>query len=135
MILLTALPRTGKSTAIKKIVNMLGVENCGGFLTEEIRENNERVGFRIKTFNNNKSAILAHVNMSSTYRISRYGINITTFENICLNELERAINTPHIKYIIIDEIGPMQLFSDKYIENEMSLTMLTKLNFKKLRLY
>lgn len=31
MILLTALPRTSKSTAIKKIVNMLGPTNCGGF--------------------------------------------------------------------------------------------------------
>ena len=38
MILLTALPRTGKSTAIKKIVNMLGKDNCGGFYTEEIRK-------------------------------------------------------------------------------------------------
>ena len=43
MILLTALPRTGKSTAIKKIVNMLGNDNCGGFYTEEIREDGERV--------------------------------------------------------------------------------------------
>lgn len=34
MILLTALPRTGKSTAIKKIVQMLGVKNCGGFYKE-----------------------------------------------------------------------------------------------------
>lgn len=48
MLLLTALPRTGKSTAIKKIVNMLGPNNCGGFYTEEIRENDDRVGFRIK---------------------------------------------------------------------------------------
>ncbi len=45
MILLTALPRTGKSTAIKKIVNMLGKDNCGGFYTEEIREDGERVLF------------------------------------------------------------------------------------------
>ena len=49
MILLTALPRTGKSTAIKKIVNMLGKDNCGGFYTEEIRDDGERVGFRICT--------------------------------------------------------------------------------------
>jgi len=38
MILLTAPPRTGKSTAIRKIVNMLGREKCGGFYTEEIRK-------------------------------------------------------------------------------------------------
>jgi len=113
MILLTALPRTGKSTAIKKIVNMLGVDNCGGFYTEEIRENDERVGFRIKTISG-RTAILSHINIPSDYKISRYGVDLKTFENICLSELEIAIENPTIKYIIIDEIGPMQLFSDKY---------------------
>lgn len=115
MILLTALPRTGKSTAIKKIVNMLGVDNCGGFYTEEIRENDERVGFRIKTITG-KTAILAHVDYDSEYRISRYGVDLKTFENICLDELEEALSNDSIKYLIIDEIGPMQLFSDKYKE-------------------
>lgn len=113
MILLTALPRTGKSTAIKKIVNMLGVDNCGGFYTEEIRENDERVGFRIKTISG-RTAILSHINIPSDYKISRYGVDLKTFENTCLSELEIAIENPTIKYIIIDEIGPMQLFSDKY---------------------
>lgn len=36
MILLTELPRTGKSIAIKKIVSMLSKDNCGGFYIEEI---------------------------------------------------------------------------------------------------
>ena len=115
MILLTALPRTGKSTAIKKIVNMLGVDNCGGFYTEEIRENAERVGFRIKTLSG-RTAILSHVNIQSDYKISRYGVDLKAFEDICLNELINAVNDPTIKYIIIDEIGPMQLFSTKYKE-------------------
>lgn len=115
MILLTALPRTGKSTAIKKIVNMLGIDNCGGFYTEEIREDNERVGFRINTLSG-KTAILSHVNIESVYRISRYGVDLDAFEDVCLNELEEAITDDRIKYIIIDEIGPMQLFSDKYKE-------------------
>lgn len=52
MILLTALPRTGKSTAIERIVNMLGVKNCGGFYTKELRENGERVGFGLIVGNN-----------------------------------------------------------------------------------
>ncbi len=115
MILLTALPRTGKSTAIKKIINMLGFYNCGGFYTEEIRENNERVGFRINTLSG-KTAILSHVNIETSYKISRYGVDLDTFEAVCLNELEEAITDEKIKYIIIDEIGPMQLFSDKYKE-------------------
>lgn len=114
MILLTALPRTGKSTAIKKIVEMLGIKNCGGFYTEEIRENGERVGFKIVTLSG-KSGILSHVNFTeSKYKISKYGVDLPSFENLCLSELKEAIERKDIKYIIIDEIGPMQLFSEDY---------------------
>ncbi len=115
MILLTAQPRTGKSTAIKKIVNMLGRDNCGGFYTEEIREGGERVGFRICTLSG-KTGILSHVNIESNYRISRYGVDLEAFERLCILELESAIKDDNVKYIIIDEIGPMQLFSEKYKE-------------------
>ena len=55
MILLTALPHTGKSTAIKKIIELLGTSNCGGFYTEEIRENDERTYIR-------KSAVWQEIN-------------------------------------------------------------------------
>ena len=92
---------------------MLGIKNCGGFYTEEIREDGERVGFQINTLSG-KTGILAHVKIDSALRISRYGVNLETFEKICLSELINAINNPDVKYIIIDEIGPMQLFSDKY---------------------
>lgn len=115
MILLTAQPRTGKSTAIKKIVNMLGKDNCGGFYTEEIREDGERVGFRICTLSG-KTGLLSHVNIESIYRISRYGVDLETFERLCISELESAIKDNKVKYVVIDEIGPMQLFSEKYKE-------------------
>ena len=113
MILLTALPRTGKSTAIKKIIQMLGIKNCGGFFTEEVKENGERVGFRIRTLGG-KESLLAHVNIESEYKISRYGVDLAAFETVCLKELKNAIANDSVKYIIIDEIGPMQLFSDEY---------------------
>ena len=38
MYVLTAPPKTGKSTAIKKIINMLGAKNCCGFYTKEMIE-------------------------------------------------------------------------------------------------
>ena len=120
MILLTALPHTGKSTAIKKIIELLGISNCGGFYTEEIRENDERVGFMIKTLSN-KEGVLAHTNLQSEYKISRYGVDVTKFEELCLGEINRAINDDNIKYIIIDEIGPMELFSNRYKELLMEL--------------
>ncbi len=113
MLLLTGKPHIGKSTAIKKIINCLGHENCGGFWTEEIIKENEelRTGFMIHTFDGN-SGILADVNYTSDLRISRYGVNIEEFEKLCLPALETAIRDK--EYVIIDEIGPMQVFSKKY---------------------
>lgn len=122
MYLLTAPPRTGKSTAIKKIVNMLGPNNCGGFYTEEIRDNGERIGFKIVSLNG-KEGILADISLDSPYKISKYGVDLKVFEDIGLKELYRAIDSNDIKYLIIDEIGPMQLFSNEY--KELLLKMLS----------
>ena len=126
MILLTAPPRTGKSTAIQKIVQMLGPSNCRGFYTEEIRKDGERVGFRYHTFDG-KSALLSHVDIDSPYRVSRYGVDIDTFEQICVKELEEALEDDSVSYIIIDEIGPMQLFSNRYKELLMKLVHSNKI--------
>ena len=113
MILLTAQPKTGKTTAIHKIVDLLGIDNCGGFYTEEIRESGERVGFKIETLSG-KKGILSHINIDSKYRISKYGVDVNTFEKIGVEELKNVINDSNIKYIIIDEIGPMELYSEEY---------------------
>ena len=115
MYVLTAPPKTGKSTAIKKIINMLGAKNCCGFYTKEIIEDGKRVGFKIVTLSG-KDGILAHVSYNGKYRIGKYGVNLEEFEKVALTELENIINTGGDKYVIIDEIGPMQLFSDKYKE-------------------
>ena len=113
MILLTAQPKTGKTTALMKIINLLGKENCRGFYTEEIIENGERVGFSIATLSG-KVGTLSHVRSESKERISRYGVNVDEFENICVRELEEAIEDTDTKYIIIDEIGPMEVLSERY---------------------
>ncbi len=35
--LLTGEPQVGKTTAVKKIIDGIGVERCGGFYMEEVR--------------------------------------------------------------------------------------------------
>ena len=81
MYVLTAPPKTGKSTAIKKIINMLGAKNCCGFYTKEIIEDGKRVGFKIVTLSG-KEGILAHVSYDGEYRIGKYGVNLEEFEKV-----------------------------------------------------
>ncbi len=115
ILLLTARPKTGKSTCIKKIIGLLGKSNCTGFYTEEIKDvdTNERIGFMIKTLTG-EEILLASTFSDIKLKISKYGVNIENFEKICLPILEEALNNE--KIIIIDEIGPMQMYSEKFKE-------------------
>ena len=94
--------------------------------TEEIRKDGERVGFKIVSLND-KEGILADVDLDSPYKISKYGVNLEVFEDIGLKELYRAIDSKDINYLIIDEIGPMQLFSNEYKELLLKLLTIDKI--------
>lgn len=109
-ILLTGNPRTGKTTLIKRIVKDLR-HPCGGFYTEEIAREGKRVGFRIKTLNG-KEGILAMKGLRSRFRLGKYGINIKDLEEIGVKAVMEALENRD--FIIIDEIGKMELFSQKF---------------------
>jgi nucleoside-triphosphatase len=116
MYLLTAKPRTGKSTAIKRLIDKLGNNKCIGFFTDEIKENGIRVGFQINTLSG-KQGNLAMVGFDSEIRIGRYGVNITSFEELCLPELNKIVTEGlDFDYVIIDEIGPIQMHSESFKE-------------------
>ena len=79
-VLLTGRPGIGKTTLIKKVIDMTSLSK-GGFYTEEIREAGQRVGFSLTTLDR-KESVLAHVKIRSPYRVGRYGVDIDSFEAI-----------------------------------------------------
>ena len=109
MILLTGMPNTGKSTAIMSLIDVLGRDRCGGFYTKEILQDGQRVGFRTHTFSG-KEFILAHVDFPKVYAVEEFGVDLDSFERICIDEILNCDK----QYLIIDEIGSMQLYSDKF---------------------
>lgn len=106
--LLTGKPRAGKSTAIKKIFQKVGLEYFGGFYTEEIRNLTNRTGFNCVTLNG-EAICIANVDSDSSIRIGRYGIDVEAFENIAIKSVQLSIETKRIT--VIDEIGFMQMLS------------------------
>ncbi len=116
-IFITGLPGCGKTTLIKEILKELDLKSFGGFFTEEIREKGERVGFKIVTLNG-KEGILAHKDLKSNFKVSKYGVNIKDLEEIGVKAILEAQKEG--KIIVVDEIGKMELFSEKFkraIEN------------------
>jgi nucleoside-triphosphatase len=109
--LLTGQPGSGKTSLLKTLIgDMAG--KAGGFFTEEIRAQQSRVGFRLITLSG-ESAVLAHVKIQSRpYSVGRYGVDIGVLENLGVAAIIRAIAEREL--IVIDEIGKMELFSDKF---------------------
>ena len=69
-IFITGFPGRGKTTLIIEIIKDLKL-NAAGFYTKEIREKGMRKGFKIITLDG-KEGILAHLNVKSPYRVSKY---------------------------------------------------------------
>lgn len=110
--LLTGAPGAGKTTAIRKIVSCLSC-SVGGFYTEEIREGGTRIGFKLITLDG-RQGVLAHVNIRGTPRISKYGVDLTTLDDIGTDSIKHAIEENDV--VMIDEIGPMEILSTRFRE-------------------
>jgi len=115
--LLTGRPGTGKTSLIKQVVAAMEGK-AGGFYTEEIRSGGTRQGFRLITLDG-EAAILAHINIRSPHRVSRYGVDTDSLERVGVSALDRAARECHL--VIIDEIGKMELFSASFREVVLSL--------------
>lgn len=108
-ILLTGPPGVGKTTVIMRLAESLAGRAVAGFYTEEIRRAGHRQGFRAVTFSGH-TATLAHVSFKSQWRVGRYGVDVSAFENLVLPELARQC-----ELMLIDEIGKMECFSSRFV--------------------
>lgn len=112
-VLLEGKPGIGKTTVLKNFASGLSPVKAGGFYTEEIREKGTRVGFRIETIDG-CSGVLSHIAFKSGPRVGKYRVNIPAFEKIGVKSLEKALDESEV--ILIDEIGKMELFSERFKE-------------------
>ncbi len=110
--LLTGRPGTGKTSLIKQAAAERRGK-AGGFYTEEIRSRGAREGFRLVTLDG-QDAILAHVNIHSPYRVSKYGVDTRSLERVGVSALNQAAEECDL--VVMDEIGKMELFSADFRE-------------------
>lgn len=108
-VIITGKPRSGKSTLLASII--ADITNKSGFVTKEIRENGERVGFEIETCSGRKS-VFAHIKGETAYKVSRYFVRPEALDAL-LPEIS-IIRPGDILYL--DEIGQMELFSQRFKE-------------------
>ncbi len=106
-ILITGMPRSGKSTLLKKIIPKFNPKV--GFVTNEVRKDNERVGFELETHTGQKT-MLAHVDFITNLKVSRYFVEIKNLDEI----IPSVDKFNEHDFLFLDEIGQMELFSEKF---------------------
>jgi len=107
-LLLTGRPRAGKTTLLSNVIQQLD-QSAGGFYTEEVRdESGHRIGFRIATLRG-ETGWLARLGSKEKYCLGRYGVDVAELDRLGVSAIREALADKEI--VVIDEIGPMEMFS------------------------
>jgi nucleoside-triphosphatase len=110
-ILLTGTPGVGKTTVIRRALDLLPGTKTGGFFTEAIEEGGRRTGFALADLNGPRG-ILASVKLSSGPRVSKYRVNVPDMVAIGVPALLNALRDANL--IVCDEIGRMELLCREF---------------------
>jgi len=110
--LLIGAPGIGKTTVLFNAVEMLKAQgiSVGGMISREVRETGVRVGFEILDLTNGKTGWLAHINQTTGPQVGKYHVKLADLNNVGAMAILEALKKCQV--IVIDEVGPMELFSE-----------------------
>jgi nucleoside-triphosphatase len=115
---ITGMPNVGKTQTLLKIIEFL--EKAGytieGMITEAIIENGKRVGFKVYDWQTDENDVFAHVDFDVKDKVGSYGVDISVLEEIGIPAIEKAILSEDVNVIVIDEIGKMEMLSERFCE-------------------
>lgn len=115
-LLLTGSPRIGKSTLLFHVLQ--SVANKNGFITQEICDHTQRIGFKLLS-SNGEAATFAHVDFETNYKVSRYFVDLNSLDLF----IEPLFEYGADQLLYIDEIGQMQVLSTQFrklVENYLN---------------
>ena len=115
IILLSGPPGVGKTTMANRLATTMTINGLtvSGITTREVRENGNRIGFKITDLTTREEGWLAKKDQSVGPKIGSYRVISEDLERIGVNAIERATREP-IDLIIIDEVGPIEMSSPSF---------------------
>lgn len=114
LLFLTGSPGIGKTTILLKIVEALAASgySVGGMISREVRSCGTRVGFEILDLSSPRHGWLAHINQKTGPQVGRYRVNLEDLDSIGVDAILKSVENADV--IAIDEIGTMELFSERF---------------------
>ena len=116
VLLLTGNAGVGKTTVVTKVINTLKAKgfSIGGMISHEVRKGGTRVGFEILDVSTGRCGWLAHINQEAGPQVGKYRVNMNDLDLIGAKAVLDALEKCDV--VAIDEVGPMELFSEKFNE-------------------
>ena len=114
----TGMPSVGKTQTLIKIMEYL--EENGytleGMITKPILKHKKRIGFYVEDWQTKEKEVFAHLDFDSKEKVGMYGVDIGALERVGVPAVEKAITDEEVNVIIIDEIGKMEMLSERFCE-------------------
>jgi nucleoside-triphosphatase len=109
-ILIHGLPGSGKTTIIKRLCVIFKEFNPVGFITSEIYDGENRVGFEVANLFGD-SRTFAHTKLKSKVIVGKYKVDVRAFDDLLDKTFSKEKKTG---LYMIDEIGRMECASKKF---------------------
>ncbi len=114
VLVLTGNPGVGKTTVLARTISGLrerGI-SVGGMFSREVRDGVSRVGFEIVDVATAKIGWLAQRYKQDGPQVGKYRVNLDDLDSVGVQAIDTAVDCNDV--VVIDEIGPMELFSAKF---------------------
>lgn len=92
-------PSLSLAPVVKRIIDRIGNEHCGGFYAEEVLDDGRRTGFRLAMLGG-QSGLLAYEFIGSPVRQGRYGVDLACLDKIGVPAIAEAVA---LKRLVISE--------------------------------
>ena len=115
-------PGVGKTSLLRE-VTLSKRERIGGFYTDHMLTGRMRKGFVMRTFDG-QERVLASKGMKSSHQLGKYGVDINALENVGIPALKLALMAKDM--IVIDEIGSMEMMSERFRQTLLECLTSTK---------